>query len=83
MDNQIYWNIRFSISINYLTFADAIVYIAYIFVGVTILQNVLVHRYQQRDGSDGADKIDKLSQRWIPLAFIFSLIIAGILFLNG
>ncbi|MCB1736449.1 MAG: hypothetical protein H6981_14940 [Gammaproteobacteria bacterium] len=53
-----------------ITFLDAVVYAAYFFTALTIIENVLVHRAAARGAADVAEKIDRRSQLWVPSGFI-------------
>lgn len=59
--------------IPYLTWMDAMVYLAFAFTGATVIQIVVSHRYLSTDRAARAARLDVVSRWAFPLAFLLGI----------
>lgn len=68
--------------LSFLTFMDSIVLMAYIVVGMTVIENVIVYRLKEQGNELGAQAVDKTAQWLIPGSFIMLCILLLFIYLR-
>ncbi|MGB0713491.1 MAG: hypothetical protein ACPGUC_08020, partial [Gammaproteobacteria bacterium] len=64
-----------------ITYLDALVYAAYLFMALTIVENVVFHRLHEAGRADDARKVDEISRWSVPGAFILLAAVISLFYL--